>query len=138
MIDSLLGNHDSESVEVGEVLLGLTGGDLLGPGSLVPGIDDPRLSKDLLNDSGARTSADIDLEVCQRKPADRDQLLLNSYNVFKIYRKTKHTGNILGTIDNNLGTINDIDDDASFATVRSVCDQTETTSLNETLKHVFK
>lgn len=40
MVHSLLGNHDSESIEVSEVLLGLTGGDLLGPGSVLPGLDD--------------------------------------------------------------------------------------------------
>lgn len=50
----------------------------------------------------------------------------------------EHTTNFLGTIDDNLGTIDDVDDDAGLTTVRSVCDQAETTGLNETLKHVFK
>ena len=48
----------------------------------------------------------------------------------------EHTRNVLGSINDNLGAVDDVDDDASLTTVRSVGDQAETASLNETLKHL--
>ena len=78
VVGSLLGDHDSESLEVGEVLLGLTGSELLGPSSVLPRLNNSGLVQDLLDDSGASTAADVDLEVSQGQPTDGHLLSLDT------------------------------------------------------------
>ena len=78
MIGSLLGNHDSESVEVSQGLLSLSVSDLLSPGGLLPGLDDTGLSESLLENSSGASTADGDVEVSQRQPTDGELLSLNT------------------------------------------------------------
>ena len=47
-----------------------------------------------------------------------------------------HTRDVLWAVNDDLGTIDNVNDNAGLTAVRSVGDQAETTSLNETLKHL--
>lgn len=78
MVNSLLGDHDSESVEIREVLLSLTSSNLLRPGSLLERLDDTSLLDCFLHELGLGRASDIDLEVSQRQPADGDLLSLDT------------------------------------------------------------
>jgi len=78
VIDSLLGNHNSESVEINHGLLGLSGGELLGPSGLVPGFSDSGLGKGFFEYLGGTTTTNWDMEVGQRQPTDWELLSLNT------------------------------------------------------------
>ena len=47
------------------------------------------------------------------------------------------TVDILGTINNDTVTVNDINDDTCLAAVGAVGDEAESTCFNETFKHVL-
>ena len=79
MVDSLLGNHESESVEIGHALLGLTGSNLLGPGGLLESLDNAGLLEGLLHQLGVSGASNIDLEISQGQPANGQLLSLNAY-----------------------------------------------------------
>lgn len=78
VIDSLLSNHDSESLEISEILLGFTGSQLLSPGGLLESGNNTGLLKSLSDNSGASSAADVDLEVREGEPADGHHLSLDS------------------------------------------------------------
>jgi hypothetical protein len=78
VVDSLLSDHGSESVEVGHVLLGLSSSNLLSPCGLLEGLDSTGLLQSLSDDSRRGSTADLDLVISQRQPADGDLLLLNA------------------------------------------------------------
>ena len=66
MVNSLSGNHHSESIEISEILLRLSTSDLLGPGCLLPGFDRISFVQGLSHNSGRCTTANVNLEISQR------------------------------------------------------------------------
>ena len=78
MVNSLLGNHDSESIEISQRFLGFPVSELLGPCGLLPSLENSGLSESLLEDLGGSTTSDRNVEVSQRQPTDRDLLSLNT------------------------------------------------------------
>lgn len=78
MVGSLLGYHDSESLEIREILLRFAGSEFLGPCSLLESFNHPSLLDCGLNDLSGSATTNFDLQVSQRQPADRDLLSLNA------------------------------------------------------------
>lgn len=122
VVGALLGNHDSESLEVSQVLLGITGSKLLGPSGLGPSSDGTGLLKGGLDSLGSGTSSDVNAEISQGQPTEWQLLSLD-------------TVNSLRTVDDNTVAVDDVDNDAGLAAIWPISDKAETSGFNESSEH---
>jgi hypothetical protein len=79
VISSLLSDHDSESLKVCEILLGFTGGKLLSPSGFLESLNNSGLIDGSFDDLRRSTTANVNLKISQRQPADWDLLSLDTY-----------------------------------------------------------
>ena len=95
------GNHDLEAVKVvhGGALLTLL--ELGSPGGLLPLLHDVLLLELLSEDGPLAGVGDLDVELCERESAERNDL-------------TGDTGDLLGAVDEDAVGIDNIDDGAEL------------------------
>jgi len=115
----LLRYHNLESVKIGKVGSLLLGGKLLGPAGLLPLGLDLGLRPCLLEGLGAGVAGDLDGKVGEGDALVGDDL-------------TGDAGNVLGTIDEALVLIDNVDDGSELSGLWSVVDEDDPPNLDVT------
>lgn len=120
---ALLQSLSLETVKVGDVGAGRASSELLGPGSLVEGLDGA--GNKLLDETSASTTLHRGSKASERDPTKRHLL-------------TGNTGG--GAINNNTLLVKDVHNCHQLTSLRTIGHKSETAGLNETLElhHTLK